>query len=93
MSIEGVFVLTSTCPPANSVLRLEVILPVADGASTVRMKASMTVLRVDHDMAGIGRSGFSAMGTGFSLRTFSNRATQTVTRLITQSKASVGDKE
>jgi hypothetical protein len=46
------------------------------------MKADMKVLRVEHDIAGNKRSGFSAVGKGFSLRTFSERASRLVADLI-----------
>jgi hypothetical protein len=86
LSVEGVFVLTPTCPPANALVHLEVILPLSDGASKAQMKADMTVLRVDHDIAGNQRSGFSAVGKGFLLSTFSERASRAVIGLIKESK-------
>ena len=73
MSVAGTFVLTATCPPPNAVLQMEVLLPLSDGESRALMKADMMVLRVEHDIAGNKRSGFSAVGKGFSLRTFSER--------------------
>jgi hypothetical protein len=89
MSVEGVFILTATCPPANASVQLEVFLPLSDGASKAQMKAKMTVLRVDHDVAGDGRSGFSAVGKGFLLSTFSERASRAVLGLIKESKNSL----
>ena len=89
MSVEGVFVVTATCPPANAVVQLEVILPLSDGASKAQMRADMTVLRVDHDTAGNSRSGFSAVGRGFLLSTFSDRASRVVLGLIKESKDSL----
>lgn len=88
MSVEGVFVLSGTCPPVNALIHMEVILPLSDGASKAQMKAEMRVLRVDHDIAGTGRSGFSAAGKGFLLRTFSKKASRLVTGLIKESKES-----
>ncbi len=82
MSVDAVFVLTATCPPENAVVHVEVILPLSDGASKARMKADMTVLRVDHEIDGVSRSGFSAMGNGFLLRTFTERASRVVADLI-----------
>ena len=69
VSVEGVFVLTKTCPPENTLVQMEVILPLSDGASKAQMKADMRVVRVDHDVAENSRSGFSAVGKGFSLKT------------------------
>jgi hypothetical protein len=86
MSVAGVFVLTSTCPPPNSVVQMEVFLPLSEGGSRALMKADMTVLRVEHDVVGNKRSGFSALGKGFSLRTFSERASRLVDDLIKESE-------
>lgn len=86
MSVEGVFVLTATCPPANSLVHMEVILLLSDGVSKAQMKADMTVLRVDHDLAGNKQSGFSAVGNGFLLSTFSERAARVVNDLVKESK-------
>jgi hypothetical protein len=86
MSVDGVFVLAPTCPPANAVVQMEVILPLSDGASKAQMKAEMTVMRVEHDIAGNNRSGFSAAGKGFLLRTFSERASRAVADLIKESE-------
>jgi hypothetical protein len=85
MSVDGVFVMSATCPPANASVQMEVILPLSDGLSKAQMKAEMTVLRVDHNVAGLNRSGFSAVGKGFMLRTFSERASREVFDLMRQS--------
>src|ERR1700726_5107642 len=82
MSVSGAFVLTATCPPPKAVVQVEAFLPLTDGASKAVMKADMKVLRVEHDIAGNKRSGFSAIGKGFSLRTFSERASRLVANLI-----------
>ena len=86
MSVAGAFVLTATCPPPNAVVQMEVFLPLSDGGSKALMKADMMVLRVEHDIAGNKRSGFSAVGKGFSLRTFSERASRLVDGLIKESE-------
>lgn len=86
LSVEGVFILTATSPPVNALVHVEIILPLSDGASKAQMKADMTVLRVDHDLAGNKRSGFSAVGKGFLLSTFSGRASRVVLGLIKESK-------
>jgi hypothetical protein len=93
MSVDGVFVLTATCPPANAVVHLEVLLPLSDRASKAQMKADMTVLRVDHEISGNKRSGFSAVGKGFLLSTFSERATRLVTDMIQESEEIVKGKD
>jgi hypothetical protein len=86
--VDGVFVLTATPPPVNALIHMEVILPLSDGASKAQMKADMRVLRVDHDIAGTSRSGFSASGKGFLLRTYSKKASRLVAGLIKDSKES-----
>jgi hypothetical protein len=42
----------------------------------------MMVLRVEHDVEGSKRSGFSAVGKGFSLRTFSKKASREVAEMM-----------
>ena len=86
MSVAGVFVLTPTCPPANAEIQMEVLLPISDGLSNARMKSKMAVLRVEHDIAENKRSGFSAVGPGFSLRTFSKKASRIVAGIIKTSQ-------
>jgi hypothetical protein len=86
MSVAGAFILSATCPPPNAVVQMEVFLPLSDGGSKALMKADMMVLRVEHDIAGNKRSGFSAVGKGFSLCTNSERASQFVDGLIKESK-------
>lgn len=89
VSVTGAFVLTATCPPPNAVVQMEVILPLSDGGSKARLNADMLVLRVEHDIAGNKRSGFSAVSKGFSLRTFSERASRLVGGLIKESEESL----
>jgi hypothetical protein len=89
MSVAGAFVLTSTCPPPNALVQMEVFLPLSDGTAKALMTAEMMVLRVEHDRAGSKRSGFSAVGKGFSLRTFSDRASRLIDGLIKESEESV----
>lgn len=86
MSVDAVFILTPTCPPKNAVVHVEVILPLSGGAFNARLKADMTVLRVDHNVAGTMLSGFSAVGPGFLLRTYSERASQAVAKLIKEAE-------
>jgi hypothetical protein len=91
MSVAGAFVLTATSPPPKASVQMEVLLPLSDGVSKALIKANMQVLRVEHDIAGSKRSGFSAFGKRFSLRTFSERASRIVTDLISESEESVGE--
>ena len=89
ISVAGAFVVTATCPPPNSLIQMEVFFLLSDGGAKALMKADMMVLRVEHDVAGNKRSGFSAVGKGFSLRTFSERATRLVDGLIKESEESM----
>lgn len=86
MSVEGIFVMTATCPPPDALVHMEVILHLSNSGSTAQMKSVMKVLRVDHDLAGNNRSGFSATGKGFLLSTLSERASREVAGLIKGSK-------
>jgi hypothetical protein len=72
---------------------MEVILPLSNGGSKALMNADMMVLRVEHDVAGNRRSGFSASGKGFSLRTFSERASRLVDGLIKVSEEAMEGKK
>ncbi len=75
---------------------MEVLLPISDGASKARMNSEMTVLRVEHGISGNKSSGFAAVGSGFSLRTFSKKASRLVTGMIKESEEAVqeeNDKE
>ena len=89
LSVAGAFVLTSTCPPPNAVVQVEVSLPLSEGGAKALMQANMLVLRVEHDAAGVKRSGFSAVSKGFSLRTFSDQASRLVESLIKESEESM----
>ena len=82
ISVAGAYVLTATCPPPNAVVQIEVFLPLSDGGTRALMKADMVVLRVEHEMAGKDRSGFSVAGKGFSLHTSSERASRLVAELM-----------
>lgn len=89
MSVAGAYVMTATCPPPKAVVQMEVFLQLPFGGSKALMKADMMVLRVEHDTAGDKRSGFSAVCKGFSLHTFSERASRVVDGLIKESGETV----
>jgi hypothetical protein len=93
MSVDSVFVVTATCPPASAAVQLEVILPLSDGASKAQMKSDMKVLRVDNDLAGNTRSGFSAVGKGFMLCTSSERASRVVAGLMKEAGDAIEEEE
>lgn len=79
ISAAGVYVLTPTCPPVNSVVQVEVIFQQLHRAATTRIKAGMKVLRVEHDVMNEGGSGFAAVGKGFTLRAISQQLSDSMT--------------
>jgi hypothetical protein len=89
MSVAGAYILTATCPPPNAVIQMEVFFHLSDCGAKAFMKADMMVLRVEHEVAGQNRSGFSAVSKGFSLSTSSERASRIVSELIEKSESSV----
>ena len=93
ISVAGAFVVTAACPPPNSLIQMEVFFLLSDGGAKALMKADMMVLRVEHDVTGNKRSGFSAVGKGFSLRTYAERATRLVDGLIKESEESMKGQE
>jgi|ERR1700727_2946056 hypothetical protein len=68
ISVSGVCISTPTCPPANSTVYVEVILPRLNSPLKTRIKAEMKVVRVKNEGNGDGQPGFSAVGKGFILR-------------------------
>jgi PilZ domain len=60
ISVRGVFVLASTCPPEGSVLRMRVSLPGWPGDSSLEMQADATVVRVE-DSGSEDCPGFAAI--------------------------------
>jgi|SRR5579863_5737158 len=80
ISAAGVYVLTATCPPIDSTVQMEVVLPQLEGAPKTRIKAEMKVLRVDFNTEREGRSGFSAVSKGFSLRSNSRQPSGAITQ-------------
>lgn len=67
VSKHGVFVLTNSCPPAESVLRIEVHLPpLKRSGSPVQMRGRAQVVRIEAGN-GIGSHGFAARVGNFTL--------------------------
>jgi hypothetical protein len=93
MSVSGAYIVTATCPPPNAVVRMEVFLPLSDGGSKALMQADMMVLRVEHEIEGNSRSGFSAVGKGFSLRTFSGQGSRIVNGTVREAEDSTEGEE
>lgn len=89
LSVAGAYVLTATCPPPSAVIQMEVFFALSNSGAKAFMKADMIVLRVEHEVTGQNRSGFSAVSKGFSLSTSSERASRIVSELIDKSESSV----
>jgi len=67
ISLAGAFILTRSCPPAHTVVQVELFLPPFHGTvATVRFRAEARVLRVEHGPPGKQQSGFAVDSTGFS---------------------------
>lgn len=93
LSVAGAYVLSATCPPPNAVIQMAVFFHLSDSGARAFMKADMVVLRVEHEVAGQNRSGFSAVSKGFSLSTTSERASRIVSELIEKSESSMEEME
>lgn len=62
ISLLGAFILTSTCPPNMSIIRVEVALPSLTGIETeIRILGRARVVRVDHPSGGQGDNGFAVV--------------------------------
>ena len=67
ISVFGAFILSSTCPPVDVPIQVEVILPSLTGQKPViRVSGSAFVLRVDHSMEAEGQNGFAVVSEDFS---------------------------
>ena len=93
MSVSGAFVLTARCPPPNSVIQMEAFFELSNDGSQALMKADMMVLRVEDEVAGNQRSGFSAVGKGFSLCASSDGKSKLVNGMIENSTESIKVRE
>lgn len=67
ISKSGAYLFTATCPPPEATVQVEIILSSVLGTAKPLIKAKMCVLRVEHDAANHGQSGFSIVGDGFAL--------------------------
>jgi hypothetical protein len=63
---------------------MEIIFPALYTESSTRITAEMKVLRVDQDIAGEMRGGFSAVGTGFSVRAVSKNSSGPITNFLSR---------
>lgn len=62
LSIVGAFVATSTCPPVQTTVRVEIALPSLPGMRTkIRLTGEARVVRVEHASEGRGENGFAIL--------------------------------
>jgi hypothetical protein len=62
ISILGAFIVTPTCPPNLTVIRVEVVLPSLEGMQTgIRILGRAQVVRIVHRSGGKGENGFAVM--------------------------------
>jgi hypothetical protein len=69
ISVGGAYILTSTCPPCEIVIQLEIFLssPATSGRQ-VKIATEGRVLRVEHPAESTARGGFAVVGKGFEIR-------------------------
>ena len=62
ISLLGAFILTPTCPPNRTIIRVEVALPSLTGIhADIRILGEARVVRVDHASRGRGENGFAVV--------------------------------
>jgi len=62
ISVQGAYILTPTSPPADCVVRLDLMLPPLAGPNTaMRITGEARVIRVDHRSGNIGMNGFAVV--------------------------------
>jgi hypothetical protein len=62
ISVLGAFIAAPTCPPVETLVQVEVVLPSLAGMkSQVRIKGEAQVIRVDHPSGGQGQNGFAVV--------------------------------
>jgi hypothetical protein len=62
VSVLGAFIATPTCPPVQSPVQVELILPSLAGMKTeIRIRGEARVIRVEHSRGGQGENGFAVV--------------------------------
>jgi hypothetical protein len=82
VSLAGAYILTATSPPLNARVQMEIIFPALYTESSARIAADMKVVRVDRELVGEMKNGFSAFGKGFSVRAVSKNSAGPVASLV-----------
>jgi hypothetical protein len=65
VSLNGAYVLSSTCPPLNATVHIEIRLAHFSSAPGILITARMRALRVDRTSLGKRKGGFAVVGKGF----------------------------
>jgi len=67
ISLVGAFVLTPTCPPNQTLIRVEVALPSLTGIlADIRILGTARVVRIEHRFGGHGENGFAVVRENLS---------------------------
>jgi hypothetical protein len=68
ISARGAFILTPTCPPAETMVRMEIFLPpLREAGQCVRLVTEGRVIRIEHSAAETARDGFAVVSEGFAI--------------------------
>jgi hypothetical protein len=67
ISAVGAFILTPTSPPVDAAVNVEIMISALFGPTKVRIKGTMRVQRVKHEVTKHGQSGFSVVGEWIEL--------------------------
>ena len=62
VSVLGAFIVTATCPPVETPVQVELVLPSPMGTKTdIRIRGEARVIRVEHPSGGQGENGFAVV--------------------------------
>ncbi|HVA95553.1 MAG TPA: hypothetical protein VNI36_11710 [Candidatus Dormibacteraeota bacterium] len=61
VSVPGAFIQSSTCPPVDAPVRVEIILPSLMGIKEIRIAGRARVIRVERRCDGRGENGFAVV--------------------------------
>ena len=67
ISTVGAYILTPTSPPVDAPVNVEIMISALFWPTMVRIKGSMHVQRIRHELTKQGQSGFSVVGERFEL--------------------------
>jgi len=67
ISVRGVYIYATTCPPPDAVVQVDIILPQMSRRQGSMVRGKLRTLRVEQDPWPDKRNGFSATGKGLTL--------------------------